>query len=87
MRGCEICQQKTKKKGINKKSKVFACHSLCPYYQCLWGKCKESQINGWVNQVLCSEATVTVRITDNSPAIKILDEKDLIVYQESLQNL
>ena len=65
----EICQQKTKKKDINKKSKVFACHLLCPYYQRLWGKCKESQINAWVIPVFCFEGTVTVRITENIPAI------------------
>ena len=70
------------KKDINKKSKVFVSHLLCPYYQFLWGKCKELQRKGWANQVFCLGAIVTIRITENSPAIKTLLEKDLVVCQE-----
>ena len=70
------------KKDIKQKSKVFVSHSLCPYYRFLWGKCKELQRKGRINQVFCLGAIVTVRITENSPAIKILHEKDLLVCQE-----
>ena len=41
------------KKDINQKSKVFVSHSLCPYYRFLWGKCKELQRKGRINQVFC----------------------------------
>ena len=70
------------KKDINQKSKVFVSHSLCPYYRFLWGKCKELQRKGRINQVFCLGAIVAVRIAENSPAIKILHEKDLLVCQE-----
>ena len=70
------------KKDINKKSKVFVNHSLCSYYQLLWGKSKELQRKGRINQVFCLGAVVTVKITKNSPAIKTLHEKHLIVCQE-----
>ena len=73
------------KKDISKKSKVFVSHSLCPYYQFLWGKWKELQRKGQVNQVFCLGAVVSIRITENSPAIKILHEKDLMVWQECPQ--
>ena len=71
-----------RKKDINKKSKVFFNRSLCPYYRFLWGKSKELQSKSWVNQVFCHWSVVTVRITENSPAIKILNEKNLTVCQE-----
>ena len=71
-----------RKKDINQKSKVFVSHSLCPYYRFLWGKCKELQRKGRINQVFCLGAIVTVRIAENSSAIKILHEKDLLVCQE-----
>ena len=64
------------------KVKEFVSHSLCPYYRFLWGKCKELQRKGRINQVFCLGAVVTVRITENSPAIKILHEKDQLVCQE-----
>ena len=71
-----------RKKDINQKSKVFVSHSLCPYYRFLWGKCKELQRKGRINQVFCLGAIVTVKIAENSSAIKILHEKDLLVCQE-----
>ena len=43
-----------RKKDINKKSKMFISHSLCPYYRFLCGKCKELQRKGQVNQVFLS---------------------------------
>ena len=64
------------------KSKVFVSHSLCSYYQYLWGKCKDLKRKGRVSQFFCLEAVVIVRVTENSLAIKILNEKDLMVYQE-----
>ena len=71
-----------RKKDINSKNKVFVTHSLCPYYRFLWGKCKDLQRKGRISQVFCLGAVVTVRVTENSPAIKILHERDLMVYQE-----
>ena len=71
-----------RKKDINSKNKVFVTHSLCPYYRFLWGKCKDLQRKGRISQVFCLGAVVTVRVTENSPAIKILHESDLMVYQE-----
>ena len=71
-----------RKKDVNQKIKVFVSHSLCPYYRFVWGKCKELQRKVLINQVFCLEAVVTVRITENSPAIKILHEKDLLVCQQ-----
>ena len=73
------------KKDIIKKSKVFVSHSLCLYYRFLWGKCKELQRKGRVNQVFCLGAVVTIRITENSLAIKVLHEKGLAVCQECPQ--
>ena len=40
------------------------------------------QICNSISQVFYLGAVVTVRITENSPAIKILHEKDLLVCQE-----
>ena len=64
------------KRDINSKNKVLVTHSLCPYYCFLWGKCKHLQRKGRISQVFC------LRVTENSPAIKILHERDLMVYQE-----
>ena len=71
-----------RKKDINQKNKLFVSHLLCPYYWFLWGKCKEMQRKGRINQLFCLGGVVTVRMTENSPAIKILQEKDLLVCQE-----
>ena len=71
-----------RKKDINTKNKVSVTHSLFPYYRFLWGKCKDLQGKGRISQVFCLEAVMTIRVTVNSPVIKILHEKDLIVYQE-----
>ena len=46
-----------RKKDINQKSKVFVSHSLCPYYRFLWGKCKELQRKGRINQVFLSQSS------------------------------
>ena len=43
----------------------------------LWGKCKELQRKGWVNQVFCLGAVITVRITENGPTNNILHKKSL----------
>ena len=71
-----------RKKDINTKNKVSVTHLLFPYYRFLWGKCKDLQGKGRISQVFCLEAVMTIRVTVNSPVIKILHEKDLIVYQE-----
>ena len=75
-----------RKKG-NSKNMVFVTHSLYPYYCFLWGKCKDLQRKGRISQVFCLGAVVTIRVTENSPAIKILHERDLMVYQERPQIL
>ena len=71
-----------RKKDINSKNKVFLTHLLCPYYRFLWGKCKDLKRKCRISQVFCLEAVVTIRVTENSPAIKILHERDLMVNQE-----
>ena len=71
-----------RKKDINSKNKVFVTHLLCPYYRFLWGKCKDLQRKFSISQVFCLGAVVTIRVTENSLAIKILHERDLTVYQE-----
>ena len=70
------------KKDINSKNKVFLIHSLCPYNRFLRGKCKDLQRKGRIRQVFCLRAVATIKVTENSPAIKILHERDLMVYQE-----
>ena len=70
-----------RKKYTNSKNKVFVTHSLCPYYCFLWGKCKDLQRKGRISQAFCFGAAVTIRVTENSPAIQILHERDLMVYQ------
>ena len=70
------------KKDINPKNKVFVTHSLRPYYRFLWEKCKDLQRKDRISQVFCLGAVVTIKVTENSPAIKILHERDLMVYQE-----
>ena len=74
-----------RKKDIIKKSKVFASHSLNHYYPFLCGECKELQRKGRFNQVFCLGGVVMIRITENSPAIKVIHEKDLVVCQECPQ--
>ena len=64
-----------RKKDINAKNKVFATHSLCPYYRFLWGKCKDLQRKGRISQVFCLGAVVTIRVTEDSAAIKILRKR------------
>ena len=64
---------------------MFVSHPLCPCYRFLWGKYKELQRTGRVNQVFFSGDIVTITITENSPVIKILHEKDLVVCQECPQ--
>ena len=72
-----------RKKDINSKNKVFVTHSLYPpYYRFLWGKCKDLQRKGRISQVFYLGAVVTIRVTESSPAINILHERDLMVYQE-----
>ena len=46
-----------RKKDINQKSKVFVSHSLCPCYRFLWGKCKDLQRKGRINQVFLSQSS------------------------------
>ena len=71
-----------RKKDINSKNKVIVKHSLCSYYRFLWVKCKGLQREGRIKQVFCLEAVATIRVLENSLAMKILHERDLMVYQE-----
>ena len=70
------------KKSINLCSNVYITNSLCPYYQFLWGKCKDLQRKSLINQVFCLGAVVTIKVRENGPPIKIFHENDLLVYQE-----
>ena len=75
------------RKSISSKSKVYINHSLCPYYGHIWGKCKDLQMKGKVSQIFCLGAVVTIRVTENSPPMKILHEKDLMVIEECPHNV
>ena len=70
------------KKSINLCSNIYITNSLCPYYRFLWGKCKDLQRKGLINQVFCLGAVVTIKVRENGPPIKIFHENDLLVYQE-----
>ena len=48
------------KKSINSHSNTYITNSLCPYYRFLWGKCKDLQRKGLINQVFCLGAVVTI---------------------------
>ena len=48
------------------------------------GKCKDLQRKGRISQVFCLGAIETIRVTENSPAIKILHEKHMMVYEQCL---
>ena len=61
---------------------MYINNSLCPYYRFLWGKCKELQRKGKVNQVFCLGSVVTVRVTENGPPMKVFHEQDLMALQE-----
>ena len=88
MDNCQICKLKifwghaSKKKNVNVKSKVFVPFTVPAL---LWQKCKDIQRKGKISRVFCLYTVVTIRVTENSPAIMILHEKDLMVYQECPQ--
>ena len=69
------------KKSINSRSNVYKTNSLCPYYCFLWGKCKDLQRKGSINQVFCLGAVVTTKVRENGPPIKIFHESNLLFYQ------
>ena len=54
-------------KSINSRSNVYITNSLSPYYRFLWGKCKELQREGLINQVFCLGAVVTIKVRENGP--------------------
>ena len=70
------------KKSINSRSNVYITNSLCPYCHFLWGKCKDLERKGLINQVFCLGAVVTIKVRENGPPIKIFHESDLLVYQD-----
>ena len=69
------------KKSISSCSNVFVTNFLCLYYGFLWGKCKDLQKKGLVNQFFCLGAVATTKVRENGLPIKILHENDLLVYQ------
>ena len=69
------------KKIISSRSKFFISDSLCPYYRYLWGKCKDLQQRGFLNQVFCLGEVVTIKVSENGPLVKIYHENDLKIYQ------
>ena len=69
------------KKIISSRSKFFISDSLCPYYRYLWGKCKDLQRRGFLNQVFCLGAVATIKVSENGPLVKIYHENDLKIYQ------
>ena len=79
------------KKSISWISKIYINHSLYPYYRYIWGKCKDLQRKGKVNQAFCLGAVVNIRVTENAPyptpPMKILQEKDLMVIQECFHDV
>ena len=74
------------RKDINTKNKFFVTHSLCPYYLYLWEQCKDLQRKDRISQVFCLGAVLAIRVTENSLAIKILHERELMVYLECPQD-
>ena len=59
-------------KSINSRSNVYITNSLCPYYRFLWGKCKDLQRKGLINQVFCLSAVATIKVREIGPLVKIL---------------
>ena len=68
-------------KDINRKSKMFVSHSLCPSIVII-GFCRESTKNCREKVFVYLGAVVTIRLTENNPTIKILHGKELLVWQE-----
>ena len=50
---------------------------MCPYYWNLWAKCTNLQGKGIISQVFCFAAVVTLRVSENSPVIKIMCKRFL----------
>ena len=63
---------------LNVHGKVFVSVSVCPYYRCIWGKCKDLQRRGKIYQVFCHGGIIAVKVTERSSARKIFHECDLI---------
>ena len=61
-----------RKKDIIKKNKMFASHWLCPYCQFFMGTVQRTAEKRRVNYVFSIGGVVTIRITEKSPAIKVL---------------
>ena len=69
------------KKIISSCSKFFIFNFSCPYYCFLWGKCKDLQWRGVINQIFCLAAVVIIKVSENEFTVKIYYENDLKVYQ------
>ena len=57
--------------NIHISSKIFVSVSLCPYYQFIWGKCKDHQRRGKIRQVFCLGGTVLVKLFESGNPLKI----------------
>ena len=62
---------------LNVHGKVFVSVSLCPYHHYIWGKWKDLQRRGKINQVFYLGSTITVKVTECSCSRKIFHECDL----------
>ena len=68
------------KKKINEKdfshleipNKIFISVSLCSYYRFIWGKCKDLQRQGKIDQVFCLGGIVAIKLTETGQPIKVL---------------
>ena len=69
------------KKTTSSCRKVFISNLLCPYYRYLWGKSKDLQRGGIIDQFFCLGAVVTIKTSKNGLSVKVYHENDPNVYQ------
>ena len=66
--------------NINISSKIFVSVSLCPYYRFIWGKCKDLQRRGKIDQVFCHGRTVLVMFFESGNPVKIYHVTDIPAF-------
>ena len=66
--------------GFPKDAKAYFNENLCPYYRHLWFKCRRLKQAGIVKYVWSGNGIVRIRRDDNSPAVKILHNDDLLEH-------
>ena len=62
---------------LNVHGKVFVSVSLCPYYQHIWGKCKDLQRRRKIYLIFCLGG-IAVKVTERSSAMKIFHECEIL---------